>query len=355
MRTKLLAVVAVLAAATVGLADDGLSKGTPDLKSATTLAFGAKGLLFVGDSQGAAIFAIDTGDKKTSSEKPVNVERIDAKVGAALGVTEKEVRINDLKVNPASGNIYLAVTRGTGAGEPAIIKVTRDGTIEPMSLNDVMFSKVSLPNASDKPRERAMSITNMAFLGGRVFVAGLSNEEFASTLWALPFPFGETNKGTGIQIFHGAHGKLETQSPIRTFTPYKIGKEENIIASYTCTPLVKIPVDELKPGAKVKGTTIAELGNMNQPLAMISYTKDGKDYLLSANSRHGLIKIPTETFASAEAINDPVRGGGTAGVKYEKIPEFKTDVTKLDKLDDGRAVLVLKTTNGFDIKTIPLP
>src|SRR5579872_6683707 len=276
MRTKLLAIVAVLVAVSVGRADNGLSKGTPELKSATTLAFGSKGLLFVGDSLGATIFAIDTGDTKSAGEKPVNIERIDAKVGAALGVTEKEVKVNDLKVNPASGNVYLAVTRGTGAGQPAIVKVSRDGTIEPLSLKDVMFSKASLMNASDKQRNQ--SITSMAYVDGRVFVAGLSNEEFTSTLWALPFPFGETAKGSGIKIYHGAHGKYETSSPIRTFTPYKIGKEENIVASYTCTPLVKIPVSELKPGAKVQGTTIAELGNMNQPLAMIAYQKDGKDY-----------------------------------------------------------------------------
>jgi peptide-methionine (R)-S-oxide reductase len=30
------------------------------------------------------------------------------------------------------------------------------------------------------------------------------------------------------------------------------------MAAYTCTPLVKIPVADLKAGAKVKGTTIAE-------------------------------------------------------------------------------------------------
>ena len=46
----------------------------------------------------------------------MNIERIDGKIAAVLGVSEKEVRINDLKVNPASGNIYLAVTRGTGVG-----------------------------------------------------------------------------------------------------------------------------------------------------------------------------------------------------------------------------------------------
>ena len=66
----------------------------------------------------------------------------------------------------------------------------------------------------------------MAFLDGKLIVAGLSSEEFASTLRVIPYPFKEADKGTGIEIFHGAHGAMETRSPIRTFVAYKIGKED---------------------------------------------------------------------------------------------------------------------------------
>jgi hypothetical protein len=352
MRTKLLAAALLIAVvAPAQAAEDGLTKGTPELKSATTLAFGPHGILFVGDSAAATVFAIDTGDAKPAGDKPVNVDKIDGKVAAALGVTEKEVTLNDIKVNPASGNVYIAVKRGTGAGQPAIFKLTHDGTAEPMNLKDVMFSKLAVPG---QDKGKAQSFTAMAFLDGRLFVAGLSSEDFASTLWALPYPFKEAIQGTGIEIYHGAHGRPETKAPIRVFVPYKIGKEDNIMASYTCTPLVKIPVSDLKPGAKVKGTTIAELGNMNNPLDMISYTKDGKDYLLSANTRHGVIKIPTADFASASAINDPVRGGGTAGIKYDKITDLK-NVTHLAKIDDNRLLVLIKTDSGFDLKTVPMP
>ena len=53
-----------------------------------------------------------------------------------------------------------------------------------------------------------------------------------------------------------------------------------ILAAYTCTPLVKIPLSDLKPGAKVKGVTIADLGSGNQPLDMVPYKKDGHNYIL---------------------------------------------------------------------------
>jgi hypothetical protein len=345
MRTKLLVAALVLASAAGSRADD-LKVGTPDAKSATAMAFGPKGLLFVGDSAGAAIFAFDTGDTKSAGDKALNVEKVNSKIAAALGVTDKDIRITDVKVNPASGNVYISATRGTGAGTPAVVKVARDGTVSALALNTLPFAKVTLPNASDK--QRVESITSMAFVDGKLIVAGLSNEDFASTLRVIPYPFKEADKGTGIQIYHGAHGKLETNAPIRTFVAYKIGKEDHIMASYTCTPLVKIPVADLKAGTKVKGTTIAELGNGNKPLDMIVYTKDGKDYLLMANSKHGVLKVPTQDFASAAAITAQT---GPAGIKAEAIKEL-ADVVQLDKLDDTRAILLLG--NG-DLKTVPLP
>jgi hypothetical protein len=354
MRTKLLAAAAVLALATAGPAAEP-TKGTPELKSAAALAFGPNGVMFVGDPAAATVFAIETGDAKPAGDKPVDIERLDGKLAGALGVGEKEVRVTDVKVNPASGNVYLAVARGPGAGTPAIFRVTRGGAIEPLALKDVTYSKVAIPNPFE-PKEKSRStrmdtITGMAFLDGRLFIAGLSNEDFASTLRAVPYPFKDADKGAGIEIFHGAHGKIETHAPIKAFTPYKIGSEEHIMASYTCTPLVKIPVKELKAGAKVKGTTIAELGNGNQPIDMISYTKDGKDYLLTANTKHGVLKIPTTDFATAKPITAPT---GVAGIKAEKIDALQ-GVVQLDKLDDGRAILVVRTNAGLDLKTVPLP
>jgi hypothetical protein len=352
MRTKLLAAALLFAAVAPATAGE---KGTPELKSATALAFGPNGLLFVGDPVGATIYAIETGDAKPAGNKDVTVEKIDSKVAAIVGETAANIRINEVKVNPASGNIYLAVTRGTGAGVPAIVRVKRDGAVEAVDLKDVTYSKVAIPNPFDpKPKARgtrADTITGMAFIDGRLFIAGLSSEEFASTLRVIPYPFKDSDKGAGIEIFHGAHGKIETHAPIKAFTPFKIGKEDHIMASYTCTPLVKIPVSELKAGAKVKGTTIAELGNGNQPIDMISYTKDGKDYLLSSNTTHGVLKIPTTDFASAKPIEART---GVAGVKAEKIADLK-DVTQLDKLDDTRMVILTGKPGALDLKTVQLP
>lgn len=354
MRTALLAIAVVFAAATATPAQDGLTKGTPAIKSISSMTFGPDGLLFVGDPATATIFAIATGDTKMAGTQPVNVERIDAKIAAAVGASEKEVRITDVKVNPSSGNVYVAIARGTGAGEAALVRIKRgDNAIEVVSLKDVMFAKVTIPNPNTKAgKGGSQVITSMQFVDGKLIVAGLSAEAFASTLRVIPYPFKDADKGAGIEIFHGAHNKIETASPIRTFVAYKIANEQNIMAAYTCTPLVKIPVSDLKAGAQVKGKTIAELGNGNQPLDMIVYTKDGKDYLLIANTSRGVMKMPTTEFASAPAITTKPTVPG--GVKYEPIAELK-GVMQLDKMDAERGLILVKTEAGFDLKTIPLP
>ena len=105
-------------------------------------------------------------------------------------------------------------------------------------------------------------------------------------------------------------GKFETRAPVRTFVPFKVGNEAQLLAAYTCTPLVQFPISDLKPGAKIKGKTVAELGNRNRPLDMIVYQKDGKDYLLLANSSRGIMKISTDQIEKVEGIVAPVPDGG---------------------------------------------
>lgn len=360
LRKSLWTVAAVLVAAgTLTAADpaNGLKKGKPDLKSAGPLAFGPDGILFVGDPQGAAIFAIDTGDRPTSpASGPLKAPKIDEQVAALLGTTPKEILINDLAVSPASGNAYLSVARGKGPdAAPAIVRVERGSKPTVLPLENVSFAKVTLPNPAQNQKQRQDAITRLAYVKGRVFVAGLSNEQFASTLRSIPFPFTEVDKGSSVEIYHGAHGKLETHSPVRTFVPFDIAGQAHLLAAYTCTPLVKIPVSELKPGAHVKGTTVAELGNRNRPLDMIVYEKGGKQYVLMANNSRGVMKITTDGIDKIEAITNPVKGGGTAGLKYETIAELK-GVEQLDKLDkDNALILVRAQDGGLNLETIPLP
>jgi hypothetical protein len=331
---------------------DSLKEGTPEIKSLGALAFGPEGILFVADQRAAAIFAIATGDTQPSAVKEgLKIPNLNQKLASLLGIEAKEIKINDLAVNPLSTNAYLSVNRGLAPDAPALlIKIDRDGKISEFGLKGVKFAQVGLPNASEKNRKDA--ITNMAYRDGKLYVAGLSNEEFASNLRAIAFPFKDADKGTSIEIFHGAHGQLETRSPVRTFVPYDINGEAHLLAAYTCTPLVTIPVKELKPGEKVKGTTVAELGNRNQPLDMIVYKKDGKEYILMANSARGMMKIPTEGIDKVAPITTPIKG--LAGMKYETINGVK-GVVQMARLDSDRALILMRDKDALNLDTIDLP
>ena len=277
-----------------------------------------------------------------------------------LGTKPQQIMINDLAVNPISGNVYLSVSRGRGPDAlPVLMRVGADGKLDEVALENVRFARAEIPNPPDpnaKQRGESLrneSITDIAYVDGRVFIAGLSNEEFSSRLIAIPFPFSEGFDGAAIEIYHGAHGRFETKSPVRTFVPYRIGNDPYLLAAYTCTPLVKVPVSELKAGAHVKGTTIAELGNRNRPLDMIVYQKDGKDYLLLANSSRGVMKIPTEGAGAAEGITEPVQG--TRGIGFDTIASLK-GVVQMDKLDEGHAMILVQDPAGaLNLETVDLP
>jgi hypothetical protein len=353
----------VASSAQAGSKAEGLlrKKGTPDFKSAGALGFAPEGILLIGDNQGAAVYAVDTGDTQpaTAGQK-INVEGINQKIASQLGTQPDQVAINDMAVNPVSGNAYLSVSRGRGASaEPVLVKVTGQGKVEVLSLKDVAYDSAKLPDppaagpATKGKPSRADVITDLAYTDGRLIVAGASNEEFASRLFSVPFPFADKpGDNAKIEIYHGAHGRFETVAPVRTFVAYKINNEPYIMAAYQCTPLVKIPVADLKPGAHVKGTTIAELGNRNKPLDMVVYKKDGKDYILLNNSTRGVMKIPTEGADKAPGIIKRV--ADREGMKYETIASLK-NVTQLDALGDSQALILIQNGESQDLKTIDLP
>ncbi len=343
---------------------DGMTEGNATFKSMGPLAFGPEGILFIADTKSAAVVAVDTGDTKAATgDKALKVEGINAKIAALIGTAANDVLINDVAVNPISRQVYVAVSRGRGPGAtPVLVRVKTDGQLEVVSLEKIKFSRGQLPDApvegvvgegnrASNPRQE--SITDVAFFQDRVLIAGLSNEEFSSTLRAIPFPFKTVANGTSVEIYHGAHGKFETRAPVRTFVPFNVGNEPQLLAAYTCTPLVQFPLTDLKPGAKVKGKTIAELGNRNKPLDMIVYQKDGKDFLLLANSSRGIMKISTDSIEKAESITERV--ADKKGLPYETIESWK-GVEQLDRFDTKNA-LVLRKGEGtaLNLESLPLP
>jgi hypothetical protein len=355
-----LSVVFACAAATTSVtmsARPAAALAGPPLTSIGALAFAADGTMFAADPQAATIFAIDLGAAGSATAGTKDVPALDQKIAALLGTDVPQIAIRDMAVHPQSHNTFVSVMRGTGASaQPALVRVDGSGAIDLVKLDSAKFTSVTLPNppavATTGRSNRSQSITRMALVDGKLYVTGLSNEEFSSKFWAIPYPFASADQGTSVEIWHTSHAKFETNAPILTFVTNKVNGQTSFIAGYTCTPLVRFPVSDLKPGAKVRGTTIAELGAGNQPIDMILYKKDGHEYVLMANTRHGILKISTDQFASAAGLTNPV--AGTAGVPAEKIASM-TNVVQLDLLDATHSVILTKTEAGVSLQAVVLP
>ena len=356
----LFTIIAATASAPVAAPAGAPTLVGPALSSIGPLAFGPEGVLYAADRQAATIFALELGALASGAAPgTADVAGINQKIAGLLGTAPTEVAITDVAVHPASRNTFVAVMRGLGAAaQPALLRVDGAGRLDVLSLDTVKYTSVSLPNPAAVSTTgrggRMQSVTDLAFSNGRLFVAGLSNEEFASKLWSVAYPFSSADRGTSVEIFHGNHGRLETRSPVMAFLPLSIDNQPHLVAGYTCTPLVKFPVTALQPGQKIVGRTIAELGAGNQPLDMIAYQKDGRQFLLMSNSTRGVMKIPTAGFAAATPIEAPVPTG-TAGVPFETVSSL-TGVEQLDALDSGRAVVVARTQDGTrNLAAIALP
>jgi hypothetical protein len=326
----------------------GFVNGTPGIKSISSLAFGPDGILFIGDSKSATVFAVNTKDTRVNKAKAVEMKNIDQKIAAALGTEVANITITDMAVNPVSKVLYLSVQHSDGT--PVLLKINGD-KISSFSLNDINYSSVVLNNSpaedAKDQRGRPLRISTISDLGysdGKLMVSGLSNHEFSSSFKSIPFPFTDKQDEATLEIYHAAHGRYETAAPIKTFTTTEINGKKYLVASYTCTPLVLFPMSELKPGMHVKGRTVAEMGSGNTPIDMISLNKGKESFLVMANTAREISKVDYKNIAAFEGtLTEPVKG--TAGVNFTLMPDM-TKVLQMDKLDDSQLLLLQKKANG---------
>jgi hypothetical protein len=353
--SALLAFVALMAYAPA-MAPRAVAAATgPTMASIGPLSFGPNGVLYAADPAGATLFALDLGTAATGGAPgTADVTGIDQKIAAMLGTDAKDITITDLKVDERTRNSFVAVMRGQGpAAKPALFRVDGAGKVTMVPIESLQYTSVALPNPPAAGNQRAQSITQVRYTNGRVWISGLSNEEFSSTLWSVAYPFTKADTGTGLEIYHDNHRRLETRAPMYAFMPYTLDNQQYIIGAYLCTPLVKFPVSELKPGSKYRGITIGEFGAGNRPIDMILYKKNGKDFLLMANTTRGVMKIPTDTFAAATPLTSP-SNQETAGVPFEKVPAM-VGIQQLDLLDATHSVVIQGATSPFNLSAVELP
>jgi hypothetical protein len=304
--------------------------------------------------------------EEVPSELPTELELndVETKFAALLGTTADEIAIHDMAVHPISLNIYVAVSRYRGKWDSRwkvpndlgdakiLLRVRPDATIEAVALENVRFDMAPLPNpvGSDKghswkPETKLPvdALTDLAYKDDVLYATGLSNEEFASTIWRIPYPFQGGVEFSTLEVFHGAHGEFETHAPVRTFLPYESGGTLHLLASYLCTPLVTFAVESLKSGAHVRGTTVAEFGSGNYPLDMVLCESKGKEFVVIANSMLPLLTFDPVAAIEQGAITEKVKSY-TEGLPY--VARAGNGIQQLDHFGDDALLALQRMPNG---------
>jgi hypothetical protein len=315
-------------------------------RSAGPLTFSPDGVLFVGDNKLGAVFAFETErGQAPASLDPFLFESIDETIATALGVTAKSLVMNGMAVHPVTREPYLSVgVRNGDRLEAAVVRVSLDGEVHPFDLSS---SKVTVHQLFDAPDEdqtfqsragmfpmpadeyfhekartpvRSMTIVDLKFHDGEVYVAGVSNQEFASTLRRVPYPFTGDVSETRLEIYHVAHGIYETRAPIRAMQFADIDGEDTLVAAYACSPLVTIPVSQLQHGTKVTGKTIGDMGN-GQPISMVAFRDGEEEKLFITNLGRGPMIVPLSGIRSAEGFT-PENRPASAGPMLDQHPDM---------------------------------
>lgn len=135
-------------------------RGSIQLKSLTSITFNQDGILFMADPLGMRIYAINAKKDNVKKAMMIDVPNIDEKVAALLGVSARDIKIEDMAVNPTSQEIYLAVTRRSSGNLPVLINVDNKGSLSQVSLDDATYYETSLV---DVPPPGAKTSSTVAY------------------------------------------------------------------------------------------------------------------------------------------------------------------------------------------------
>ena len=247
------------------------------------MSFATDGVLLVADRGNGSVVAIDTGDTGSATPLKKRIDNIDTLIAGALGTKATGVQIVDMVVNRINGRIYLSVIRKQD-GISALLTIDGTGKVAAVNLAKARHVRITLPGDG---KAKGSNVTGVKLAGSRVLAAGQSGREFASKIYSIPLPLEHGNSAAvySTETFHVAHGRWETRAPIQSFIPVKEKGKTYIVGSFNCTPIAKFPVDGLENGAKIKGTSVVELGSGNRPVDMFIYKKGGKDWLVTNTDR----------------------------------------------------------------------
>ncbi len=279
------------------------------LRSAGFITFADADTLVISDWRAGELHALRLpAAKDAGSSKPFNLKDVSGPIARALHTRPDALRFEGMAVRPGSELAYITLTvnRGGKTPAPALVTVDADNTVGVIDLAKAPHTSVAIedtPSADkrlwrDMP-ESTLTVTSMLAYEGKLYVAGLSDASFASTLRVYDFPFRGRAAATSIEMYHAVHNELETRAPIRAMAIATLNGEPSLVAAYTCTPLVTVALKELKDGAHVRAKTIAELGWGSEPVDMVSFDARQGPVILLANTHKAADLMSVASIAEA--------------------------------------------------------
>lgn len=299
--------------------------GAGPVRSMGTMTFADADTLVVADWRGGELHALQLPPVAPTPARYFNLKDVSGAIARALGTRPETLRFEDMAFRPGSDLAYigLSVDKGRGLPAPRLVTVDADGkvaVIDPARLKQTSAPIRDLP-AADKMLWRDLpqatfSVTDMVYRQGKLYVAGLSNASFASSLRVYDFPFkpGEGKDGgaamSSIEMYHPVHNQIETRAPIRKMVIVDLAGEPTLVAAFTCSPVVTIPLKDLKDGAHIAAKTIAELGWGSQPVDMVSFDTDAGPTVLLTHSHKAADLMSVADIATAAGkpgITTPIK------------------------------------------------
>ena len=347
MRSRLAVAAIVLIAAAGGIAAVAAPQASP--VQLLAIKFDAEGTLYAVDTKNNEIAAYGLADKKGKA-LPIQMPDLGAQLAKALGAAAEDVLVNDIAVHPTSFAVYLSVSK-KGTPESRLFRIAADKklALQEVAIAEGKKAAVKLPDGT-QPFDLAITPKNVILsCSGR-------DRTFSSELHRVPLPLAEGKLAKAqTELYHASHKAWETRAPLVAMTGFTMGGKEYIVGATKCTPVVRIPVDEIGDKAKVKTTTLLELGGGNSPISMMVYGQGPAQTLLLTHTKgatDGAYKVPGAVLAEATKVNEqaPSRGGKNA----ESIAAWK-NAKKAALLGPAMAVAVVDEGGKLSLVTLPLP
>lgn len=318
------------------------------IRSISAMTWAPDGKLIVADWKSNALFALALPQLSAQAEGSFNLHGVDDAIATSYSTSRDQIQITATIYDQVSQNAVLAVEVNQTI---VLASVETNGHVSLYNPGEFVADQFGL---QDSPEEsdlwsqiptRSFLVTAMETYGEEIVLAGLANADFSSTLRRVPYPFIGSAATITVEMYHAVHNQIETRAPIRAFAIFDLEGIPTLLAAYTCTPLVTVPISDLQDRATVRGKTIAELGYGNTPLDIVPFEIDYQGqtsrWVIIANSSRAADLISMDAIATTiqhDGLSEPVQVPFQTQAGVPSIPAPITNTIAL--MDQDRQFLL---------------